>query len=128
MREASSRRSGRARSDTPVYAVTLRPEDGLYALPYMGRQADGQAWDGTAAGTGAPFAESRQTFVPDASRIFEEIERNGGELLGKADFHFYRAVPAGGYTKGLAHARRTDAGEGDIPPERLGGISSPTGP
>ena len=106
--------------DTPVYAVTLRPEDGLYALPFMGRQANGQAWDSTAARAGAPFSETRQTFVPDASRIFEEIERNGGEIQAKADYDFYRAVPSGGYTKGLAHARRTDVGEGDIPPESLG--------
>src|SRR2546428_5696470 len=35
--------------DVPVYEVTLRPEDFLYSLPYMARQADGQAWedDGT---------------------------------------------------------------------------------
>src|SRR6185436_5980293 len=38
----------------------------------------------------------------------------------KADYDFYRAVPAGGYTKGLPHAQRTDVGEGDIPPEKLG--------
>ena len=36
-------------SDRPVYEVTLKPEDGLYPLPYMARQANGQAWemDGT---------------------------------------------------------------------------------
>jgi L-asparaginase len=107
-------------TDKPVYAVTLKPEDGLYALPYMGRQANGQAWEGVATHTGAPFAESRQTFVPDASRIFEEIERNGGEIYEKADYDFYRAVPAGGYTKGLPHRQRSDVGEGDIPPEKLG--------
>lgn len=107
-------------SDKPVYAVTLKPEDGLYALPYMGRQADGRAWEGAATRPGAPFAESRQTFVPDASRIFEEIERNGGELLEKADFRFYRPVPSGGYTKGLTHARRMDVGDGDIAAERVG--------
>ena len=32
-------------TDKPVYAVTLKPEDGLYALPYMGRQANGQPWE-----------------------------------------------------------------------------------
>jgi hypothetical protein len=106
--------------DKPVYAVTLMPEDGLYALPYMGRQTNGQAWEGVAATTGAPFAQSRQTFVPDASRIFEEIERNGGEINAKAEYDFYRAVPAGGYTKGLSHDKRTDVGEGDIKPEKLG--------
>ena len=107
-------------TDKPVYAVTLRPEDGLYALPYMGRQASGKAWEGVATHLGTPFSESRQTFVPNASRIFEEIERNGGEIYEKADYDFYRAVPAGGYTKGLPHAQRTDVGEGDIPPEKLG--------
>lgn len=106
--------------DKPVYVVTLKPEDGLYALPYMGRQANGQAWEGVATKPGAPFAQSRQTFVPNASRIFEEIERNGGEVYEKADYDFYRAVPAGGYTKGLPHAERTDVGDGDIPPEKLG--------
>lgn len=106
--------------DKPVYAVTLKPEDGLYALPYMGRQKNGKAWDGVATRPGAPFSESRQTFVPDGSRIFEEIERNGGEVYGKADYDFYRAVPAGGYTKGLPHDRRTDVGDGDIAPEKLG--------
>lgn len=106
--------------DTPVYAVTLRPEDGLYALPYMGRQADGSAWNGVASSPDAPFEKSRQTFVPDASRIFEEIERDGGEIYRKASYHFYRAVPAGGYTKGLAQEKRTDEGTGDIPNERLG--------
>jgi hypothetical protein len=107
-------------SDKPVYKVTLKPEDGLYALPYMGRQANGQPWEGVSTKPGAPFAESRQTFVPDASRIFAEIERNGGEIQEKADYDFYRAVPAGGYTKGLPHAKRTDVGDGDIAPEKLG--------
>ena len=107
-------------TDKPVYAVTLKPEDGLYALPYMGRQADGQPWESTASKPGAPFAQARQTFVPNASRIFEEIERNGGGIYEKADFDFYRAVPSGGYTKGLPAAQRTDVGEGDIAPEKLG--------
>jgi L-asparaginase len=92
----------------------------LYALPYMGRQANGQAWEGVATDPKAPFSQSRQTFVPDASRIFEEIERNGGDIYAKAHYDFYRAVPAGGYTKGLAKEKRTDVGDGDIPPEKLG--------
>ena len=114
-------------NDKAVYAVTLKPEDGLYALPYMGRQANGQAWESTVT-RGAPVDQSRQTFVPDASRIFEEIERNGGEIRAKADYDFIRAVPAGGYTKGLAHAQRTDVGDGDIPAEQLGVDFFPYGP
>lgn len=107
-------------ADKPVYAVTLKPEDGLYALPYMGRQANGEAWEGVATKPGAPFSQSRQTFVPDPSRIFEEIERNGGEIFEFANYDFYRGVPAGGYPKGLPEAERTDVGDGDIPPEELG--------
>ena len=114
-------------NDKPVYAVTLKPEDGLYALPYMGRQANGQAWESTVT-RGAPTDRVRQTFVPDASRIFEEIERNGGEIRAKADYDFIRAVPAGGYTKGLAHAERTDVGDGDIPAEEVGIDFFPYGP
>jgi hypothetical protein len=108
-----------------VYAATLRPEDGLYPLPFMGRQADGSAWDSTATKPSAPFAQSRQTFYPDASRIFEEIERNGGRIYEKADFDFFRPAPSGGYTQGLPAALRTDTplpGDAlvDLPPETLG--------
>src|SRR5215475_11026403 len=35
----------RSERDEPVYEVTLHPDDGLYLLPYMARQADGSAWD-----------------------------------------------------------------------------------
>ncbi|MEJ0035982.1 MAG: hypothetical protein WDO68_07850 [Gammaproteobacteria bacterium] len=110
----------RGETDKPVFAVTLAPGDGLYPLPYMARQANGQPWEGVATRPDAPFSQSRQTFVPDASRIFEEIERNGGQVAAKANYDFYRAVPAGGYTKGLPANRRTDVGQGDIPPEKLG--------
>ena len=112
--------------DVPVYEIELRPEDGLVPLPYMARQRDGSAWDGDSAGAGGA-GESRQPFYPDASRVFEEIDRVGvGEdgqpnILGAmADYDFYRAMPPGGYPNGLAAAERTDIGEGDIAPERLG--------
>jgi L-asparaginase len=114
-------------TDVPVYEVTLKPEDGLYALPYMGRQANGSAWEDDGVAPSASPDQCRQPFYPDASRIFEEIDRLGvgnagvGNLLSsRADFDFYRAAPGGGYKKGLPAAERTDIGEGDIPPERLG--------
>src|SRR4029434_9911909 len=122
--------------DVPVYEVTLRPEDGLYPLPYMARQANGQAWEDDGAIPQAPAAQCRQPFYPDGSRLFEEIDRLGiGDdglarlrsseaahdlLSSKADYDFYRAVPSGGYTKGLPASKRTDVGEGDITPEALG--------
>lgn len=108
-------------SDIPVYEVTLRPADGLYMLPYMARQADGKAWDDNCASRDATFEKCRITHYPDASRLFEEIDRFGGNLLtSKADFDFYRAAPSGGYRKGLAAHLRTDVGDGDIPSEIIG--------
>lgn len=116
-----------SKDDIAVYEATLRPEDGLYLLPYMARQADGKAWEGDCAFPEAPPEKCRFTFYPDASRTFEEIDRFGvgdngsNNLLGSlADFHFYRAAPPGGYTKGLPASQRTDMGEGDIPREKMG--------
>jgi hypothetical protein len=113
--------------DVPVYEVTLRPEDGLYPLPYMARQANGQAWEDDGTTPTAPAAQCRQPFYPDASRLFEEIDRLGiGDdgvaslLSAKAAFDFYRAVPSGGYTHGLPACERTDVGQSDIAPETLG--------
>jgi len=121
------RREPADEADIPVYEVTLRPEDGLYLLPYMARQADGNPWDDDTAHPGAPEHLARQPFLPDPSRLFEEIDRFGlGEdginnlLAGKADYDFYRVAPSGGYKKGLSSAARTDVGKGDIPPERMG--------
>lgn len=105
-------------ADVPVYEVTLLPEDGLYPLPYMARQAKGQAWEGDGVGPSAPAEQCRQPFYPDASRLFEEIDRMGigdegvaGLLSSKATFDFHRAAPSGGYKKGLAEAERRDVGQ-----------------
>ena len=121
------RKARQGPSDTPVYKMTLAPEDGLYLLPYFGRQADGTAWEGACQTAGGEFSSCRQTFYPDASRLFEEIDRFGvgddgraGQLSSRADYDFYRAVPPGGYTRGAAAAERTDIGDGEIGPERLG--------
>jgi hypothetical protein len=114
-------------NDRAVYEVTLRPEDGLYPLPYMARQANGQAWemDGTEKNVAGELC--RVPFFPDASRLFEEIDRLGvsdegvGSLLtAKAEFDFYRALPSGGYIKGRSAGERTDIGAGDIAPETRG--------
>jgi hypothetical protein len=113
--------------DVPVYEITLRPEDGLYPLPYMARQADGTAWEEECASPGAPAHLARQAFYPDGSRTFEEIDRLGvaesgvGNLISsRADVDFYRPLPPAGYTRGRPAAERTDVGEGDIPPEARG--------
>jgi L-asparaginase len=113
--------------DVPVYEVTLRPEDGVYPLPYMARQASGAPWEDDCAYDGAPEHLARQPFYPDGSRSFEEIDRLGighhgtGNLIhSRANVDFYRPLPPSGYKKGLPAALRTDVGEGDIPPEALG--------
>jgi len=116
-------------SDKAVYKVTLKPEDGLYNLPYMSRQADGSAWEGDCAQPYAPDDQCRQPFFPDPSWIFEETDRGiwglddfgrGNPLTAKADFDFYRGLPSGGYKKGQTAGERTDVGDGDIAPEVRG--------
>jgi L-asparaginase len=120
-------------SDKSVYEVELRPEDGLYLLPYMATQADGTAWDEECAFPNAPEAKARQGFFPDGSRSFEEIDRlqigekgTGNLISDIAEVDFYRVLPSSGYTKGLRAERRTDAGAGDIPPSAVASISSRT--
>src|SRR2546429_1170484 len=113
--------------DTPVYEIELRPEDGVYPLPYMARQADGQPWEEECATPGAPAEHARQGFFPDGSRSFEEIDRLSigpegvaSSISSLADVDFYRLLPPSGYTKGLPAHLRTDVGEGDIAPEIRG--------
>jgi hypothetical protein len=45
-------------ADKPVNEVVLEPADGLYGLPFMGRQRDGQPWDSECA---YPLARSART-------------------------------------------------------------------
>ena len=72
--------------DKPVYEIELRPEDGVYPLPYMALryhdggaeyriQANGEAWEEECVHPGAPEEGARQGFFPDGSRSFEEIDR-----------------------------------------------------
>ena len=126
-REGSFHKERQGPGDKPVYAIELRPEDGLYPLPYMARQADGSAWEEECAFPGAPQDKARQGFFPDGSRSFEEIDRlqigdkGWGNLISShADVEFFRIMPPGGFTKGLAAERRKDQGEGDIAPEQRG--------
>ena len=113
--------------DQPVYEVELRPEDGLYPLPYMARQVDGAPWDEECAFSNAPEAKARQGFFPDGSRSFEEIDRlqigengTGNLISASAEIDFYRVLPPSGFTKGLPAERRSDTGMGDIKPEHRG--------
>lgn len=96
-----------ASGGVPVYQVTLSPDDGLYLLPYMGRKSDGSAWEETSVAPFADAGDSRQTFYPDARRLYEEIDRFGLSDVGTpvplstvADFEFFRAAPSAGTTTG----------------------------
>jgi L-asparaginase len=73
--DGTFRKTRTADSDKPVYEIELHPDDGLYPLPYMAIQADGNPWDEECASPGAPAAKARQGFFPDGSRSFEEIDR-----------------------------------------------------
>lgn len=113
--------------DKAVFEIELHPEDGVYPLPYMARQANGQAWEDECATPDAPADQVRQCFYPDGSRSFEEIDRLSvgpagvGNLISAiADVDFYRMLPTGGYIHGLPATRRTDVGSGDIAPEIRG--------
>jgi L-asparaginase len=114
-------------NDKPVFEIELKPEDGVYPLPYMARQADGRAWEEECTDPLAPAERARQPFYPDGSRTFEEIDRLGvgekgiGNLISsKVDIDFHRVSPPAGYTQGLPAGERADVGEGDIAPERRG--------
>ena len=125
--EGGFHKERRGASDKPVYEVELRPEDGLYPLPYMARQADGEPWEEECAVPNAPADKARQGFFPDGSRSFAEIDRlsvgadgRASVISSLAEVDFYRLLPPSGYTKGLPAGLRTDVGEGDIGPEVLG--------
>lgn len=99
--------------DVPALRIELRPEDGLYPLPYMAFQADGRPWEGDEVDPMGPPGRHRQPFYPDASRVFEEIDRLApghdglaAHLDRLADFDFLRPLPPGGYTAaGEEHGR-----------------------
>ena len=119
------RKERRDEGDKAVYEIELKPEDGLYPLPYMAVQADGKPWEEECISPGA--LQGRQGFFPDGSRSFEEIDRMSIGVNGKASLlssiskvDFYRGVPPSGFTKGLPAHLRTDKGVGDIPPEVRG--------
>jgi len=91
---------------TPVHRIRLEPGDGLYPLPFMGRQADGSPWDGPGVDPISDHDHTRQTFYPDSSRLYEEIDRlgiggdGGANLLSsQARFDHFRAAPSGGYRR-----------------------------
>src|ERR1700738_3900957 len=73
--EGVFRKERSSADDKAGFEIEIQPEDGLYPLPYMARQANGQAWEEECTTPGAPAEQTRQGFYPDGSRSFEEIDR-----------------------------------------------------
>jgi L-asparaginase len=114
----------------PAYRVELRPEDGPLLLPYVATSRDGDPWVSTGLSPLADEDEQRQTFFPDASRLYEEIDRFGLDhhghdrlLSGIARFDFHRAAPSGGYR---ARGEQRDRDYWFYSPPHLGGEPRPT--
>ena len=117
---AISIKSAQDKSDKPVYEIELTPEDGLYPLPYMAVQANGEAWKEVCASPGAPEEQARQGFYPDGSRPASRKSTGLAvttmamqQISSLATVDFFRGAAPGGYKKGLAAERRTDIGDGD---------------
>jgi hypothetical protein len=90
-----------------VYRIELDPTEGPLLLPYLARTRAGTPWVTNGLSPMAGEDEQRQTFYPDASRLYEEIDRlgvsgegHGNPLSRHAEFEFLRAAPSGGYRKG----------------------------
>lgn len=87
-----------------VYRLELDPSVGLLFLPYVATTVSGEPWAATTLFDFAPEESSRQTFYPDASRLYEEIDTFGLDHEGRnhmltsaAAFDFIRAIPSGGW-------------------------------
>lgn len=85
--------------EVPVLVATLLAGH-LYELPYAARRADPPPDAAPAEG------DPRQTFYPDASRVYEEIDRfaldadgRPGMLSRLAECEHFRAAPSAGYRR-----------------------------
>ena len=113
--------------DVPVYEVTLRPEDGLYPLPYMARQANGDPWEEDCAYPNAPAA-SGPSVVLSGRLARVRGDRPPGhrrEGRGQPDRRPGRrrllpAAAAGRLHEGTARGAAQRRGRGDIAPEARG--------
>jgi len=112
----------RSDKDRPVYQIEIQPEDGYYPMPYMARRADGSAWETDGISERASRSDSRQPFMPDGTRTFDEVDRLGINGLGvgnmisnKAEVDFFRVAPSGGYMNGFSAANADG-----VPPEQPG--------
>ena len=62
--DGTFRKTRATEGDKAVYEIELHPDDGLYPMPYMAIQADGNPWDEECTSPGAPIEKARQGFFP----------------------------------------------------------------
>ncbi len=110
--------------DKAVFEIDILPDDGLYPLPYMARKSDGRRGKANAPNRAPRPPRRGSPSIPMGRAVSKRSIGLGigaagiGNLISSfADVDFYRVLPPAGYTKGLPASRRTDIGEGDIPPE-----------
>ncbi len=89
---------------TPAIRIRIEPKDGPLLLPYTAKTRDGKFWESNGLTPDSEESAQRQTFYPDATRLYEEIDRfgvdfegHGRPLSSRARFEFFRPAPSGGY-------------------------------
>ncbi len=112
---------------TPALRVRLDPSDGPLLLPYVAKTLGGEPWSSNGLTPDAQEDGQRQTFYPDAERLYDEIDRfgvdfegHGKPLSSKARFDFFRPAPSGGYRNGRRPVKNETSREVDLAPERRG--------
>ena len=75
-------------SDKPVYEIELRPEDGVYPLPYMARQADGSAWEEECAKPGRTERQGAARFLSRRIAQFRRDRSPRNRRRGHGEPHF----------------------------------------
>uniref|UniRef100_UPI00310188CF hypothetical protein n=1 Tax=Neorhizobium sp. EC2-8 TaxID=3129230 RepID=UPI00310188CF len=116
-----------ATANRPVFRVEPEAGGRLLPLPYMARQRDGSAWETDGVSSFATREMTRQPFMPDGSRTFEEVDRLGVDPKGRssaihdiADVEFFRVVPSGGYMSSVPTGGSSGHADGTIDVEVSG--------
>ena len=125
------RRERSSPQDKAVFEIDILPEDGVYPLPYMARQADGQAWEEECATPGAPADKARgilSGWIPQLriDRLSVGPAGIGNLISSFADVDFYRMLPTGGYTRACRQLCALMSVRVISSPRSAASISSPT--
>ncbi len=99
----------RSASDKPVYEIELKPEDGLYPLPYVALQKDGKPWEEECAVAFGAGRAGAAGLLPRRLAQFrgyrshgDRRRRQGEHDLLAGDGRFLSPAAAGRLSQGLA--------------------------